>query len=80
MLGSNDLGPVARSQLAAWEDMALAWTLYKGLLTDRCASCDKGVILRVDGYGRPYRYTRDQELALIVLHLRNFHADLDPNG
>lgn len=70
---------LAAAQLAAWEAIAAEWTLLSSPQVSVCGQCHKGVILRADSYGIPYRYTREQELALIVLHLRSHHADLDPD-
>lgn len=79
---------VATSQLAAWEDIARTWPVsFDAQYTDamrrdrayRCADCRKGVALALDLAGRRYQYTDEQWLALVVLHLRNHHPDLDPD-
>jgi len=76
---------VAERQLAAWQQIAKGWLVDDampaddGQLVDRCRACGKGIALAADAYGNLYRYHRDEYLALIVLHLRNHHADLDPN-
>ena len=87
MYGGGGLAPRARSQLAAWEEIAAGWPLYgdrgpaPGALSrvELCRLCDRGVILIRDEQYRPYEYTDEQRLALIVLHLRNHHPDLDPD-
>lgn len=81
MLGPQQLGGAARRQLAAWERIAENWEIYRasGSRVIRCAACFKGVMLFADESGRRYRYTPDEELAHIVLHLRNHHQDLDPD-
>jgi hypothetical protein len=45
----------------------------------RCGACEGGIALAVDGAGKRYLYTETQWMALVVLHLRNHHADLDPD-
>ena len=71
------IAPLAEAQLAAWQVIAADWPVTgpSGL----CGVCGKGVILRADAQGRPYRYTPEQVLAHIVLHLRSHHPDLDPD-
>ena len=72
----------AVSQLAAWEAIAEPWTARLALDEEgvgRCPDCGKGVLIWVDRTGHPYRYTHEQVLSLTVLHLRNFHADLNPD-
>jgi hypothetical protein len=75
------LAPLASMQLAAWEALARGWQIYRadGSAVERCARCGHGIALMLDDQGRPYRYSEEQWLALVVLHLRNHHADLDPN-
>lgn len=78
----GELAPVAIRQLAAWEKIAEAWQAKVALDEEgvgRCGDCGKGVLVWIDRHGSPYRYTHEQVLALTVLHLRNHHADLDPN-
>ncbi len=73
--------PVADRQLAAWEKLAGGWPLGadydQGVF--RCCDCAQGVMLLSDRDGRIFQYTPAEHLALVVLHLRNRHADLDPN-
>lgn len=71
--------PVAERQLAAWESLAEDWLVREDLPVLRCATCLRGVLLLRDPMGGVYLYTHEQELALTVLHLRNFHPDQDPN-
>ncbi len=74
------IAPVAAGQLAAWEKIAEDWPLAvdeEGVA--RCKACGQGVILWLDEHHRPYRYTRDEVMALTVLHLRNHHPELDPD-
>ena len=79
MMPSGELAPMIMRQLAAWETIAKDWPVSLDAETHRCGDCGKGIALALDGLKRPYRYTREQFLALVVLHLRNHHADLDPN-
>jgi len=46
----------------------------------RCARCPagKGVFLATDTAGARYRWTAQQRIQMITLHLRNHHLDLDP--
>jgi hypothetical protein len=75
------LAPLAQSQLAAWEKLAADWpAAIDGEGVHRCGKCGKGILLWTDSYARLFRYTHEQVLALIVLHLRNFHAELGPGG
>ena len=75
------LAPQALMQLAAWEAIATGW---EWRLSDdgRVALCEcgRGIALICDEQRNLYRYSDAQWLALTVLHLRNHHADLDPNG
>lgn len=76
------MSQVALRQLAAWEKLAESWQEKVALDEEgvgRCGECGKGVLVWIDRLGNPYRYTHEQVLALTVLHLRNFHADLDPD-
>jgi hypothetical protein len=80
MLEPPKLGWQATAQLAAWQELAEDWPVAldaEGV--GRCEACGKGVILWLDKSKRPYRYTDEQVRALIVLHLREYHADLDPD-
>lgn len=82
MRPAGELAPVAVAQLAAWEKLAETWQAKIALDEEgvgRCGDCGKGVLVWIDRRGKPYRYTHEQVLALTVLHLRNHHADLDPN-
>jgi hypothetical protein len=81
---------VAERQLAAWQAIAADWPVSHDAQHGRdtamsahnrawrCGDCQKGVALAYDDSGRRYQYTDEQWLALIVLHLRNHHPDLDP--
>ena len=72
--------PTVAEQLAAWMRLAEGWESSvdaEGIR--RCCACGKGIMLETDSSGRAFRYTPDQILALTVLHLRNHHADLDPD-
>ena len=74
------MSTLAERQLAAWEAIAEGWPVdldAEGI--GRCRDCGKGVLMWIDRHGRPYRYTHEQVLSLTVLHLRNFHAELDPD-
>jgi hypothetical protein len=80
MLEQPKLGFLAVNQLAAWEALAEGWPVTadeRGV--GRCGQCGHGVLLQLDRNQVPYRYTHEQWLALVVLHLRNHHADLDPD-
>ena len=77
---------LAAGQLAAWEKLAAGWetTDWRAAGTVQfvrlCDRCGHGIMLVTDRDGRQYQYSPDQELALIVLHLRSHHQDLDPDG
>jgi hypothetical protein len=81
------IGYQVADQLAAWEKLAEDWPVshdaqYTSPASDRsyrCAACGKGIALAFDTQGARYLYTDAQWLALTVLHLRNHHADLDPD-
>jgi hypothetical protein len=81
------LSPVAAAQLAAWEAIA-----ERAVMTEvpvpllRCDEpmltgepCGRSVAVLTDNFERRYGYTHAELLALRVLHLRNFHAWLDPD-
>ena len=87
-LEQPQLGYQAVDQLAAWEEIARGWLVshdaqHNDALrrdrTYRCVECGKGVALALDSKGATYQYTQEQWLALVVLHLRNHHGDLDPD-
>jgi len=70
---------VAERQLAAWQAIAADWPAPvddEGV--GRCERCGKGILLWTDPQARPFRWSREEVLALTVLHLRNHHTDLDP--
>lgn len=85
MLEPPVLSYVARDQLAAWEGLARDWAtvamLDPGtqLRHERCSSCWQSVYRITDEQGHAYRYTPEQKLAAVVLHLRQAHAYLDPD-
>jgi hypothetical protein len=91
MLEEPKLGWQATSQLAAWEALAEDWPVSHDAQYDqssaishrdrsyRCGDCGKGIALALDDQGKRYLYTDQQWRALVVLHLRNHHADLDPD-
>jgi hypothetical protein len=88
MLEQPKLGFLAVNQLAAWEALAEDWPVsHDSQYIDqhgkdrsyRCGDCGKGVALAFDDNGARYLYTDAQWRALVVLHLRNHHADLDPD-
>jgi hypothetical protein len=91
MLEPPQLSYVAVNQLAAWEKLAEDLPVSHDAQYDRarasserdrsyrCGDCGKGIALAIDEQGAHYRYTHEQWLALVVLHLRNFHEDLDPD-
>jgi len=80
MMPLGDMAPQAKRQLAAWEAIAKDWQLtYDRTTVMRCPDCGRGVYLVTDKDGNPYKYIPSAILALVVLHLRNHHADLDPN-
>lgn len=68
-------------QLAAWTDLAFGWPCQDSGdgRVKLCKECGRGIYLLTDEQGKAYEYTLEQVLALAVLHLRNHHADLDPN-
>jgi hypothetical protein len=80
---------LAEQQLAAWVSLAEDWPVshdaqhsgpsFPGDRSYRCADCQKGIALAFDDQGKRYLYTETQWMALVVLHLRNHHADLDPD-
>lgn len=82
---------LAEQQLAAWEELAENWLVSHDAQhgrdhatserdrSYRCGDCGKGVALALDEQGHRYLYTETQWMALVVLHLRNHHADLDPD-
>jgi hypothetical protein len=80
MLGQPPgIAALARMQLAAWEQIADDWPVSLERDTWRCGDCGGPVALALDAAKRTYQYTGEQFRALIVLHLRNHHADLDPD-
>jgi hypothetical protein len=81
------LSQAAERELAAWEGFA-ARTATKEIpvIILRCEQlmmtgypCGRSIAVLTDNYEVPIEYTDGQVLAFKVLHLRNFHPDLDPN-
>lgn len=70
---------LAERQLAAWEAIAESWPARTDDHVRACGRCGKGIFLELDNSGKRFLYTHEQALALTVLHLRNHHADLDPD-
>ena len=70
---------LAAAQLAAWEALADNWPWNSDDKHAWCGRCGKSIALLRDRQARLYRYTDEQWRALIVLHLRNFHEDWDPD-
>ena len=85
------MSTLAERQLAAWEALAEDWPVSHDAQYDRavasserdrayrCGDCGKGVALAFDEHGGRYLYTDAEWRALVVLHLRNHHVDLDPD-
>lgn len=83
------MSTLAERQLAAWQAIAETWLVshdaqYSGPSCPgdpswRCGDCGTGIALAFDSQGKRYVYTDEQWLALVVLHLRNHHAELDPD-
>ena len=81
------MSTLAERQLAAWEQLAgQAVTAEVPVVILRCEEpmltgfpCGKSIALLTDNYGRRHHYTDTDKLALVVLHLRNHHAHLDPD-
>jgi hypothetical protein len=86
-LSVTELPPVAAGPLAAWEDLARGWATFRVYDVDpgaqawnlRCASCLGGICRLTDPHGKPYPYSDADMLALVVIHLRQSHMDLDPD-
>lgn len=80
----HDIAPVAKGQLAAWQDLAAGWSWYRdtdpdtGVTVARCTSCHVAGWRITDEAGNAYGYTVDELLALKVAHLRQAHQDQDP--
>lgn len=73
------MSTLAERQLAAWERLAEDWPVSVSDRAHRCGDCGKGIALSTDEQGHRYLYTETQWMAMVVLHLRNHHADLDPD-
>ncbi len=73
----RDLAILAVRQYKAWEALAENWPLYTDGGQERCSACDTGVIALADRLGVNREYTREERLALITGHLRNYHRDLE---
>lgn len=85
MLEPPVISYVARNQLAAWEELARNWATVAlldpgtAVRVERCSSCWQCVYRITDEHGHAYRYSDEQKLAAVVLHLRQAHAYLDPD-
>ena len=81
MFPLGHLAPLAVRQLAAWEDIARGWPSRPDAdgKCQRCQACGVALYRLADDAGRPYRYGPGQVLAQTVAHLRQAHAELDPD-
>jgi hypothetical protein len=81
------MSTLAERQLAAWEQLAeRAETAESQVIILLCQermatgfTCGKSIAVLTDNYGRRHHDTHEDMTALIVLHLRNHHAHLDPD-
>lgn len=73
----RDLAILAVRQYKAWEAFADEWPLYRDDGQERCNACGTGIIALADSRGVNREYTREERLALITGHLRNYHRDLE---
>jgi hypothetical protein len=80
MFPSGGIAPLAQQQLAAWEAIARYWPTVDDGSHERCGNCGQSIRALADNCGRPYQYIPEQRLALTVAHLRQAHAELDPDA
>jgi hypothetical protein len=80
MFPPGELNPLALRQLQAWQDIARGWQLVQSGRHLRCPACNQSVVMLLDTAGRQYVYTDEQKLTLTVAHLRQAHAELDPDA
>lgn len=73
----RELAILAVNQYKAWEALADVWPLCNDSGQERCTACGIGVIALADRNGVNRQYTREERLALITGHLRNYHRDLE---
>lgn len=82
---SGGVSPMMLQQLAAWEDIARLWVTCQIFDVDehawveRCGDCMGGLYRTTDRFGKPYKWTDEQRLTMVVAHLRLCHLDLDPD-
>ena len=72
------LGAIAQQQLTAWQEYAKEWDVYRSDDNHvRCVACDQSIIRLTDRNGVAYKYTREDQWALIVAHIRQAHQDTE---
>src|SRR5208283_2484394 len=71
------LSPVAYNQLAAWVKIAHSWDVYIDANHVRCARCGQSVTCLSDRNGVAYNYSAEDQLTLLVAHIRQAHQEME---
>lgn len=71
---------IAHRQLELWEEIALSWPVFldnsEKQWPYRCNKCGQCIYFGKDPSGSFFLYTGEQELALIVAHIRQCHSEV----
>jgi hypothetical protein len=67
--------PLGLAQLAVFQEAAIMWPRYPDGRAIRCGKCDQSMYFTLDPGGKPYRYSDDEIMALIVAHIRQNHEE-----
>lgn len=68
---------IVRAQLDAWKAYAEDWDVYQEDNHIRCAACDQSVARLTDHNDIAYTYSRDEQWALLVAHIRQAHQNVE---
>jgi hypothetical protein len=75
----GDLAQVAIDQLAEYQMSARGWAIEVDINDPRechrCGECGQNIWFGCDLALQPYQYTEEEQLTLIVAHLRQVHSD-----
>jgi hypothetical protein len=69
------IAPIAVRQLEAWQVYAESWPWPSDGKHTSCGACNARVITWVDRNGAAYQFSGEEQVALMVGHLRNRHRD-----
>jgi hypothetical protein len=74
---NRPISNLAMAQLRAWEAYAEEWDIYREDNHIRCMACDQSVACLTDRNGIAYRYSENDQRALLIAHIRQNHQDIE---